>query len=216
MDRLPTLLVLANPSATRQGMPSLGPPSPQEQALRMFDTLHDTLQKGLESGLPLLLVAPRDIAERARTLLPGNSVVELPDTAPTHDGEVTPQPDDFARAVVAGVLASAQANGWLILPAYMPMLRAETLRRVANAAHHQSVLFPQYQQLRGHPVRFSSEFFSELIRLQSQRDLDRLIARYPSVGIEMDDPGILINQNEDTHFENFITKHQSTLINQMR
>ena len=80
MDRLPTLLVLANASvATRQGEPPLGPPSPEAQAMRMFDTLHDTLQKGLESGLPLLLVAPKDVAERARMLLPGNSGVELPD-----------------------------------------------------------------------------------------------------------------------------------------
>jgi molybdenum cofactor cytidylyltransferase len=199
MDRLPTLLVLANASVKGRGPKPLGPPSPEEQALRMFDTLHDTLQKGLESGLPLLLVAPGDIAERARVLLPGNSVVELPDDLPP--GESLIQSDSFARAVVAGVLASAQANGWLILPGYVPMLKADTLRRIADAAHHQPVVFPQYQQLRGHPVRFSSEFFSELIRLQSERDLNRLIARYPAMGVEVDDPGVLVGSDSAITFD---------------
>ncbi|MGC4059590.1 MAG: NTP transferase domain-containing protein [Aquabacterium sp.] len=199
MNRLPTLLVLAHASAANQRGKTLDMPSPEEQALRLFDTLHDTLRKGLESGLPVLLVAPRDVAERARTLLPGNCVVELEDNEPTFV-KTSEQPDNFARAVAAGVLASAHADGWLILPARVPMLRANTLRRIADAPDHQPVVVPQYQQMSGHPIRFSSEFFSELIRLQSERDLNRLIARYPTVCMDVDDPGVLITSHAHIGF----------------
>jgi len=214
MDQLPTLLVLANPSAMRQGQRPLGLPGAEDQAMRMFDSLHDTLQKGLECGLPLLLVAPKDVADRARMLLPGNSVVELPDASPTGDSET--QADGFARAVVAGVQASAQASGWLILPACTPMLRADTLRHIADASRHQPVVFPQYQQQRGHPVRFSTEFFSELIRLQSERDLSRLIARYPAMGVEVDDPGVLMTDNEMTSFDRYRGDHRGGYADRVR
>ena len=133
---------------------------------------------------------------------------------PAGDGDS--QPDDFARAVAAGVLSSAQASGWLILPAYMPMLRAETLRRIADTASHQSVVFPQYQQLRGHPVRFSSEFFSELIRLQSERDLSRLIARYPALGVEVDDPGVLMAGDAIASFDRHRGDHRGGYADRMR
>jgi molybdenum cofactor cytidylyltransferase len=195
MNRLPTLLVLAHACVTRPSLTS-GEPSPQDLALHLFSNLHDTLRKGLESGLPMLLVATAEIAEQARAVLPGKCVVELPDKLAVGAHAA---PDNFARAVAAGVLASAQANGWLLLPAHnIPMLRADTLKQVAHASSNQPIIFPQYRQLRGHPIRFSSEFFSELIRLQSERDVDRLIARYPAVGVEIDDPGVLMIAREVT------------------
>jgi molybdenum cofactor cytidylyltransferase len=39
-------------------------------------------------------------------------------------------------------------------------------------------------------VAFSAELYSELVRLGSEQDLRRLAARYPSVDIEVDDPGV--------------------------
>jgi molybdenum cofactor cytidylyltransferase len=188
MNRLPTLLVLANTSANVRQKEQF---CPEKRAPHLSDSLHDTLSKGLKSGLPVLFVAPRDIAERACTLLPANCVVELTDSHPIF-GSASNAPDNFVKAVVAGVLASAQANGWLILPGGTPLLRANTLRRIADAPAHQSVVVPQYKQLQGHPMRFSPEFFSELIRLQSVRDLNRLISRYPVMGLEVDDPGVLM------------------------
>ena len=45
------------------------------------------------------------------------------------------------------------------------------------------------------PVGFSAEFYSELIRLQRERDLQRLLAQYPAHGVEVDDAGILMTQD---------------------
>ncbi|WP_161784253.1 NTP transferase domain-containing protein [Aquabacterium sp. NJ1] len=184
MDRLPTLLVLASaPSRTEE---IVSPPS----ALRAFSTLDSTLRMGLSSGLPILLAAPAVIGIRARQLLSGNCVIDVSDNVQNEQL----QTDLFTRAVVAGVLSSANANGWILLPANTPMLRSETLKKVAHAMATQSVVYPQFRQIPGHPIGFSSEFFSELIRMQSERDFLRLIARYPAQGIDVDDPGILLGE----------------------
>ena len=53
----------------------------------------------------------------------------------------------------------------------------------------------EYRHRRGHPVGFSAEFYSELIRLQRERDLQRLLAQYPAHGVEVDDAGILMTQD---------------------
>ena len=117
----------------------------------------------------MVVVAPPDMARQARMLLPGNDVVDLPDMPSPRS-----RADRLARAVAAGVEASANAPGWLLLPADMPMLQVDTLRAVANAVALYTVVFPQYRHRRGHPVGFSAELFSELIRLDSERDLARL------------------------------------------
>jgi molybdenum cofactor cytidylyltransferase len=179
MTALPTLIILAEPALSNE--------DGNRGHMGMFSVMDSTVRRGLASGLPMVVVAPPDMAQQARMLLPGNDVIELPDL-PT----LKSRSDRLARAVAAGVEASAQAPGWLLLPADMPMLQVETLRTVANAVAHYTVVFPQYRHRRGHPVGFSSELFSELIRLDSERDLGRLTARYPAMGVDVDDPGVLM------------------------
>ena len=40
---------------------------------------------------------------------------------------------------------------------------------------------------------FSSELYSELIALSGDEGARRLIARYPALGLELDDPGVLVD-----------------------
>lgn len=174
MNSLPTLIVLADPNP---------PPAADSGAMNV---LAHTLQVGLESGLPMVLVTPPTAAEFARTLLPGNDVVEL--TEAQGPGSRT---DLLSRAVAAGVLASPHAPGWLLWPADMGDVQPDTLRLIAHGVTHYPMVYPQYRQCRGHPVGLSAEFFSELIRLNSERDLSRLMTRYPALGLDVDDPGIL-------------------------
>ena len=175
MTPLPTLIVLADPT-------------PQRVAERdAVMALEHTIHVGLASGLPMVLVAPSAVAEYARTFLPSNDVVEMT------DNHIDPRsaPHALAKAVAAGVMASPHAPGWLLWPADMGDLRSETLRTIAQGVCHYPMVFPQYRQRRGYPVGLSSEFFSELIRLNSERDLGRLMTRYPARGIDVDDPAVL-------------------------
>lgn len=191
MNHQPTLIILAEPTLSGAGGPDADGQTPANgQALGLFSVMDSTVRRGLASGLPMVVVAPPDMARQARLLLPGNDVVDLPDMPSSRS-----RADRLARAVAAGVEASANAPGWLLLPADMPMLQVDTLRAVANAVALYTVVFPQYRHRRGHPVGFSAELFSELIRLDSERDLARLTARYPAMGVDVDDPGVLMAQD---------------------
>lgn len=191
MNSLPTLIVLADPTPRSSAEPEV------------MTALAHTLRIGLESGLPMVLVAPTAAAEFARTLLPGNDVVELTDT----NGH-QPRNDLMARSVAAGVLASPHAPGWLLWPADMAEIQVDTLRVLAQGVGHYPMVFPQFLQRRGHPVGLSSEFFSELIRLKTDRDLSRLMTRYPALGIDVNDPGILESEHPDEHLADLRTQLQ--------
>jgi len=200
MDRLPTLLIVAEPSTQKEDdSPTTGQLSVhQDAAMQLFSNLRCTLQMALESGLPVVFIAPKLVAEQARDILPGNCVVELPQDPTSLDGEPK---NDFAMAVASGVLACANANGWLILPGHTHMLKAETLQKIAGALACQTIVYPQYKLQQGRPVAFSAEFFSELVRIQSERDLSRLMSRYPAMALDVDDPGVLLTNAPHQCFE---------------
>jgi molybdenum cofactor cytidylyltransferase len=99
----------------------------------------------------------------------------------------------MGSSIAAGVEACSDADGWLIWPADMPLVRPETALAVAHALRSHPVAYAQYRGMRGHPVGFSSELFSELVRLKGDEGAKRLLARYPSVGLELPDRGILLD-----------------------
>jgi molybdenum cofactor cytidylyltransferase len=42
-------------------------------------------------------------------------------------------------------------------------------------------------------VGFGTELYSELVRLSGDEGARRLVARYPAHGVEVDDPGVLLD-----------------------
>lgn len=182
MVTLPTLIILAD---CAPGPSSLAHDELETETSLHFDPIDVTVRRAMDSGLPLRFVGPTLLARRARAMLHEAQVTELSEEGPEGTG--------LARTISAGVLASAQAPGWLLLPADMPMLRADTLSILGLALREHPLVFPTYRQQSGHPVGLSTEFFSELIRLEHDQGLDRLMARYPSVAIEVDDPGVLLS-----------------------
>ena len=96
------------------------------------------------------------------------------------------------------MLARPHSPGWLVLPG-MLQVRPATLWRLADDLAAFSLVFPEYQGLRGYPVGFGPEFFSELMALQfHERSTQRLLARYPGHAVEVDDPGVLCHDWEAT------------------
>ena len=89
--------------------------------------------------------------------------------------------------------ARPDAGGWLVLPGDMPLVQPRTLVQVAQGLAQQVVVFAQYRGRRGHPVGFGAELFSELVQLSGDEGARRVMARYPSHGIEVDHPGVLVD-----------------------
>jgi molybdenum cofactor cytidylyltransferase len=98
--------------------------------------------------------------------------------------------DSIAAAVRAALVTYPDAQGWLILPADLPLIRPDTLRRVAEAPVAWRVVRPVFQGEAGHPVRFGSACMPDLLVLQGDMGA-AAVARHhgPPQAIEVDDVG---------------------------
>ena len=96
-------------------------------------------------------------------------------------------------SIAAGVRATADATGWLVLPGDLPLVRPETLRRVAEALAHAPVVLPHYRGERGHPVGFGAVCRNELLAITGAEGAAAVVRahREAARAIEVDDAGIV-------------------------
>lgn len=157
-----------------------------EQPMGADTVLALTLQNVIASLLPLVVVTTAALAPQVRALVAGSDIVTLT------DAEADPG-FGMGRSIARGVQASGQSPGWLVLPADMPLVRPDTLVAVASALLHHPVAYAQHRGQRGHPVGFSSELYSELSMLAGDEGARRVMARYPSTAVEVEDGGVLMD-----------------------
>ena len=96
---------------------------------------------------------------------------------------------------------SAGATGWLVMPGDMPLVTPGSMLAVATALEQYPVAFAQHRGRRGHPVGFSAELYSELVRLTGDDGARRVMARYPAHGVELDDPGVLLDVDTEADLD---------------
>lgn len=105
-----------------------------------------------------------------------------------------PSRPGMGDSIAAGVRATPDAACWLILPADLPLVSAQTLRAVAFAAPC-AVLVPSYQGQRGHPVRFDAVCKENLLNFKGNQGAAQLIQARAAmnlvVEIQLDDIGIV-------------------------
>jgi molybdenum cofactor cytidylyltransferase len=176
----PTVVVLAAGKGSR----FKGSSHKLEQALGDLSVLGSTLRNAVQSHLPVLVVTTDTLAADAARLVAAHDVLVVPQAG----GEF-----GMGDSIAAGVAARADSPGWLLLPADMPLVRPATLLAVAEALEHHAVAYAEHHGRRGHPVGFSAELYSELMRLTGDEGARRIVARYPGVGVDVDDPGVLVD-----------------------
>jgi molybdenum cofactor cytidylyltransferase len=147
-----------------------------------------TLRNAIASEMSVVLVVSEALAAEAQGLVPPE------DTVIVDARSLRPQTGwGMGDSIAAGVAIHASAAGWLVLPADMPLVRPSSLRAVAQALDQQPIAFAQHRGRRGHPVGFAAELFSELVMLKGDEGARRLLARYPTAAVELDDPGVLFD-----------------------
>lgn len=106
----------------------------------------------------------------------------------------------MADSIACGVAATQQAEGWLILPADLPLIQPTTLRAMASVLHHATqqqpacdVVVPMYQQQRGHPVGFSKNCLNDLLQLQGDQGASSVVAKHKSLQVLVDDAGCVMD-----------------------
>lgn len=180
MQTRPTVVVLAAGKGSR----FKGPAHKLEQSLGELSVLGRTLRNAVQSHLPVVVVTTPALAAAAADVVGERDVVVLPpEQAALGMGD----------SIAAGVAARADAPGWLLLPGDMPMVRPATMLAVAAALEHHAVAYAQYHGRRGHPVGFAAELYSELAMLSGDEGARRIVARYPAIGVDVEDPGVLLD-----------------------
>jgi molybdenum cofactor cytidylyltransferase len=92
-------------------------------------------------------------------------------------------------SIAAAVRATAQAEGWLILPADLPLVLPETLRQIAAAPQAHPVVRPVYQGRHGHPVRFAAACAQQLMALSGEPGAAAVVRAFGVHTLAVDDAG---------------------------
>jgi len=184
MDSGPVIIVLA----AGQGSRFTAPRHKLEQALGGASVLGQTIGHAIQTRLPVLVVTTARLAAEAARWVARRDIVLLPEV-----GQAQGQPVGMGYSIASGVAARPHAAGWVILPGDMPLVRPDTLLAVARGLADHLVVYAQHQGRRGHPVAFGAELFSDLVQLTGDEGARRVVARYPSAGIDVQDPGVLVD-----------------------
>lgn len=102
----------------------------------------------------------------------------------------------MGASLAAGVAASGDARGWIIVLADMPAIQISTLQRVVQALDNGAVLAaPYHAGQRGHPVGFRSSVRDELLTLSGEAGAREILTRHAAavVRLDVDDAGILLD-----------------------
>jgi molybdenum cofactor cytidylyltransferase len=100
----------------------------------------------------------------------------------------------MGHSLAAAVNASANAHAWIVALGDMPFIQTSTHQLVAyHLTQGASLVAPEYQTHRGHPVGFSKNWRSQLIALTGDQGGRFILDRYPSqiTHCSVDDPGVL-------------------------
>lgn len=178
----PTIIVLAAGKGSR----FRGERHKLEQDIGEQSVLDSTLRNVIGSGLPHVVVTTQPLVNSVRRHVAQRDIVVLPEAG-------TKAELGMGYSISTGVLARSDAPGWLVLPADMPLVTGATIAAVGEALEHHAVTYAQHRGRRGHPVGFAAELYSELAMLSGDEGARRLTARYPAWGVEVNDPGVLVD-----------------------
>lgn len=192
MGAQPAVIVLA----AGRGSRFLGADHKLAQRLGSATVFATTLRHAVATQLPVVVVTTQVFADVARRSVAARDVIVLPEV-----GTPGQEALGMGYSISSGVSAIPDAGGWLILPGDMPMVRSDTMLEVARELADHAVVFAQHKGVRGHPVGFSAELYSELVTLRGDEGARRLVARYPAIGVEVDDPGVLIDVDTEADLD---------------
>jgi len=99
----------------------------------------------------------------------------------------------MADSIAAAVRATRSAAGWLVLPGDLPLMRADTLRAVAQALVQHDTVVPVYLQQPGHPVGFSSGLGHALETLSGPGGAASVLKLHPPYELHVSDVGCIMD-----------------------
>lgn len=184
----PSIVITAAGLGRRFG----GPLHKLEQPFDGSTVLGTTVRHAVQTQLPVVVVTTAALAPLVARQLAARDIVVLPEDEAVNG---------MGHSIAAGVAERSGATGWLVLPGDMPLVQPSSILAVASALEQYPVAYAQHRGQRGHPVGFAAELYSELILLRGDEGARRVVARYPAQGVELDDPGVLLDVDTEADLE---------------
>jgi molybdenum cofactor cytidylyltransferase len=97
----------------------------------------------------------------------------------------------MADSIACGIKATLGSRGWLILPADLPLIQPQTLRKVAEALSTHSIVVPCYRGKKGHPVGFQESHKDSLIQLSGDEGARAVVSAHTYLALEVEDQGVV-------------------------
>jgi molybdenum cofactor cytidylyltransferase len=111
----------------------------------------------------------------------------------------------MASSIACAVAATPDADGWAIFLADMPCIKPSTLKLLAEGWRAHDVTVPDYQQLHGHPVIFSRNWFSALSTLSGDQGARGLLQDNPAVyHLQTNDAGVCVDIDTEADWTVYI------------
>lgn len=107
----------------------------------------------------------------------------------------------MGHSLAAGVRAAPAAAGWIVALADMPFIAPASYDRVAAALRvGGSIVVPEYQGRRGHPVGFARPWGAQLSSLTGDAGARGIVMSHPEAIMRcaVDDPGIVRDVDQPT------------------
>ena len=102
----------------------------------------------------------------------------------------------LGHSIAAGVAATSQYDGWLIVLADMPLLTTASYLAVGRALKTSPLVRSEVNGIPGHPVAFQKPFYVDLIQLEGDNGARALLSTHPVMPVKLTDQGCL--QDVDT------------------
>jgi molybdenum cofactor cytidylyltransferase len=139
----------------------------------------------LVAALPnsVAVVRPGDAALKGILAQAGLRIVECPRAE-----------EGMGASLACGVLATKEADGWVVALGDMPWIAPATIEAIAAALRAGAALAaPVYRGVRGHPVGFSRRYCADLAALTGDEGARGVLKRDANALtlVEVDDPGVL-------------------------
>lgn len=112
-------------------------------------------------------------------------------------------------AIAAAVRATADADGWLVLPADLPLIEPETVRRVAAAEPAGQAARACWQGRMGHPVRFPAAWRERLLALQGEQGAAALLRARGCLLVTVDDEGCVLDVDTPDDLQALALRYQA-------
>ncbi|WP_269532122.1 NTP transferase domain-containing protein [Chitinimonas sp. BJYL2] len=150
---------------------------------RVAEAAADTLLAAVPQVLALLPANHNPHTDALRAVLASRGCIVL-GCADAHLG--------MGHTLAAGVAASAEAPGWLVLLADMPWVQFTTVCAVRDALRERDALVqPVHAGQPGHPVGFPPRYRDALLALQGDRGAKAVLAGQSVWQVETADTGVL-------------------------